>query len=90
MLTTFWAGIERGYNGFHERTSRYAASIKCPALLLYAASDEIVSPSETMSIFRKIGSPDKKLVRFDGVNHQFLINRDEVKWSREVSQFLGN
>ncbi|MFI5187629.1 MAG: alpha/beta hydrolase, partial [Chitinophagales bacterium] len=88
VLVTFWASIERGFNAFKQNTSKYVQRIKCPVLMLYGALDKIVSPAETNSIFEHVASPDKKLVEFENADHEFLLNKDQLKWRREISLFL--
>ena len=87
-LVTFWASIERGFNGFNQNTSLYAEKIKCPVLMQYGASDKIVSVKEINSVFKHIASADKKLVRYENADHHFLLGKDPEKWRKETSEFL--
>ena len=87
-LVTFWSGIERGFNGFRHNTSRYAKKINCPTLLQYGALDKLVTSTETNSIFRNIASVEKKLVIYKNAGHEYLLNKDAMKWRKEVSEFL--
>lgn len=87
-LVTFWASIERGFNGFGQNTSGYVQKVKCPVLLQYGAHDNIVSPSDTQSIFEGIASSDKKLVRYENAEHEFLLEKDPKKWRTEINEFL--
>jgi len=88
VLVTFWASVERGFNAFKEKTSKYVRKIKCPVLLEYAARDELVPEEETISIFKNIASKDKRLVKFQNANHEFLLNKEREKWREEISLFL--
>ncbi len=87
-LVTFWASIERGFNGFRQNTSTYAEKINCPVLLQYGALDKLVSLKEINSIFKHIASADKKLVGYENANHEFFLRKDPVKWRKEISDFL--
>jgi len=87
-LVTFWASIERGFNGFKQNTSKYAEKINCPVLLQYGALDKLVSLREINSIFKHIPSTDKKLVGYENANHDFLLGKDPAKWRKEISEFL--
>jgi len=88
-LVTFWASIERGFNGFKQNTSKYAEKINCPVLLQYGSLDKLVSLREINSIFKHIASADKKLVGYENANHDFLLSKDPVKWRKEVNEFLA-
>ncbi|HMG67799.1 MAG TPA: alpha/beta hydrolase [Chitinophagaceae bacterium] len=87
-LITFWASIERGFNGFDQNTSKFVQKIKCPVLLQYGALDKIVSFSDTESIFKDIASSNKKLVRYENAGHDFLLEKDPKKWRTEINEFL--
>lgn len=88
VLVTFWASIERGFNAFKQNTSRFAEKIECPVLLQCGALDKIVPLAETNSIFDHISARDKKLVKFENADHEFLLNKDPQKWRNEVYLFL--
>jgi len=88
MLVTFWASIERGFNAFNQHTSRYAEKVQCPVLLLCAARDKIVSPAETDAIFRHIASREKKIVEFENMQHEIILNKDTQEWRRQIALFI--
>ena len=88
VLVTFWSGIERGFNGFRHNTIRYAKKINCPVLMQYGALDRLVTSTETNSIFRNIASDKKKLVIYENAGHDYFLNKDPLKWRKEVSEFL--
>jgi uncharacterized protein len=87
-LVTFWASLERGFNAFKVNTSKYAEKIKCPVLLQYGALDKIVSSKETNSIFEHLASNNKKLVEYENADHEFFLNKDPLKWRKEIKDFL--
>ncbi|TMI93901.1 MAG: alpha/beta fold hydrolase [Bacteroidetes bacterium] len=88
LLVTFWSGVERGFNGFDHNTCRYVKKIKCPVLLQYGSSDKLVTRQETNSIFKNIASREKKLVLYETAGHEPFLNKDPVKWRKEISDFL--
>jgi alpha-beta hydrolase superfamily lysophospholipase len=88
FLTTLWIGLERGFNGFGFKTTRYARKINCPVLQQYGEKDEFVIRSETDSIYNAISSTRKKLVLYDNAIHESFLRKDPETWKREVSLFL--
>ena len=87
-IITFWASVERKFNGFAQLTSKYVQKIKCPVLLQYGALDKIVSTEETNAIFDHIGSANKKLVKYETADHEFLLDKDPDRWRKEVNEFI--
>lgn len=90
FLVTLWVGIEQGYNGFKLKPSDYAKKINCPVLLQWGDHDRYVLPGETKDIFNNIGSRHKRLVIYEGADHESLLWRDAGKWRREITGFLQN
>ena len=88
FLTTFWIGVERGFNGYKHKTSRYVAAIKCPVLMEWGTLDELVQANETQQIFTAIGSTEKKLVVYTNALHESFLRKDPLKWRIEVNRFL--
>ena len=90
FLTTFWIGVERGFNGFGARTTEYVKNINCPVLLQWGSSDSYVLKSEVNSVFEAIASTDKKFVVFKNAFHESLVRRDFAMWNKEVKAFLDD
>ena len=90
FLTTFWIGVERGFNGFGARTTKYAKNINCPVLLQWGSHDSYVMKSEIKSVFEAIVSADKKFVVYENAFHESLVRKDFEKWNHEVKIFLDN
>lgn len=88
VLVTFWASVERGFNAFEVNTSKYTEKVKCPVLLEYGVLDKIVSEKETNSIFEHIASNNKKLVRYENAGHELFLNKDALKWRKEIKEFV--
>jgi alpha-beta hydrolase superfamily lysophospholipase len=89
FLVTLWIGLERGFNGFKDQTTRYVSKINCPVLMQWGAADIYVLKNETDGIYKAIASSDKKLVIYDHAGHESLLQNDSVKWRTEVERFLG-
>jgi uncharacterized protein len=88
FLVTMWIGIERGFNGFKDQTTRYVSKINCPVLMQWGSADNSVLKHETDLIFNAIASPNKKLVIYDHAEHESFLQNDFAKWQDEVNTFL--
>jgi len=88
FLTTFWIGVERGFNGYKHSTIRYAKKIHCPVLLQWGTLDNLVLQKETDAIYNAIPSADKKLVIYNGAQHESFLRKDPLKWRIEINSFL--
>lgn len=89
FLTSFWMGVEHGFNGWRFRTSRYAKKLKCPVLLQRGGRDQLVMPYETDKIYAAIGSAYKRMVTYEHAYHDLLLKQDRVTWQKEVGEFLA-
>ncbi|MFL5789150.1 MAG: alpha/beta hydrolase [Flavisolibacter sp.] len=87
-LVTGWIGIERGFNAFGLRGSKYATEIKCPVLLEWGEYDRYVKRNELESIYNNLSSQNKKLVIYPDAGHESYLQRDPILWERTVSSFL--
>jgi alpha-beta hydrolase superfamily lysophospholipase len=90
FLTTFWTGIENGFNGFGHRTTKYVKEISCPVLMQWGTLDEFVLRNETIEIYNAIASTQKKLVVYDKAAHGSFLRKDPIKWRSEVGNFLAS
>jgi alpha-beta hydrolase superfamily lysophospholipase len=88
-FVTFWASIERGFNGFKQDTYKYAQKINCPVLMQCGATDIFASDKERDIIFKSIPTSEKKLVVYEHAVHQPLLDADPLKWRQEVSEFVS-
>jgi alpha-beta hydrolase superfamily lysophospholipase len=88
FFTTFWIGIEKNFNGFAFKITRYAKNIQCPVLQQYGEKDELVLKNETDAIYTAIASANKKLVVYDGAAHESFLRKDPALWKKEVEFFL--
>jgi alpha-beta hydrolase superfamily lysophospholipase len=89
FLTTFWIGMERGFNGYRHSTVRFAKKIKCPVLLQWGNQDILVLENETRAIYEAIPGSNKKLVIYNGAQHESFLRKDPLKWRIEVNMFLN-
>jgi alpha-beta hydrolase superfamily lysophospholipase len=87
-LTTFWIGVERGYNAFTYRIPSYAKKVTCPILVEWGDKDQYVSREETESIFSNLGSKNKKLVVYPNIGHDSFLQMDQATWEKEIQAFL--
>lgn len=90
FFVTLWTGIERGFNGLAQRSTKYAKKIDCPVLLEYGGRDKLVLNKETESIYEHLASTHKKKVEYENAVHEFLLNSDPTKWEKEIQNFLSD
>src|SRR5258706_1292338 len=90
FLTTFWSGIENGFNGFGHSPTNYVKKINCPVLMQWGDLDYFVLKDETAKIYAAIASRDKKLVIYPNASHQSFLGKDPLKWRIEVGEFLNS
>jgi hypothetical protein len=88
FLTSFWIGVERGFDGLGFKITKYAKNVSCPVLMQYGEKDELVLPYETDAIYKAIAATSKKLVVYDAAAHESFLRKDPAAWKREVSAFL--
>lgn len=90
FFTTFWIGVEQGFNGFSHNTEKYMSRIQTPLLLQWGARDRFVPEYDTRRLFEAAASERKKLVVYEDCAHESLLWRDSKRWRSEVSSFLQN
>ncbi len=90
FLTSFWIGVETGFNGLRFKADTYASKINCPVLMHYGMRDELVLMKETKEIYEAIPTSEKRLVLYDDVGHDSFLKEDPATWRREVVGFLIN
>ena len=89
FLVTLWIGIENGYNAFGFQADDYAKKINRPVLLQWGEKDIYVTSEEINSIYKNLGTAQKKLVVYSNANHESFLNYDPISWQKEMSNFLG-
>lgn len=88
FFTTFWIGAEKGFNGYRHKTSLYAKGVHCPVLIQWGTEDRFVNEKEIESVYEAVGTEKKKLVVYQGAEHESLLRKDPVKWREEINLFL--
>jgi uncharacterized protein len=88
FLTTFWIGVENGFNGFHHQTTQYVKQINCPVLMQWGALDDFVLKEEAARVYKSIASPQKKFVIYKQAGHESFLRKDPLTWRTEVGSFL--
>jgi alpha-beta hydrolase superfamily lysophospholipase len=62
-----------------EEVRARAAEIRLPILGLLPTADPVVDPRATQEFFERIGSEDRRLVRFEGARHEVFNEIPEVR-----------
>jgi uncharacterized protein len=88
FFITFWIGAEKGFNGYRHNTTRYVRHISCPVLLQWGTLDNFVLRPEIQKIYEAMASARKKMVIYEGVQHESLLRRDPAKWRLEAESFI--
>jgi alpha-beta hydrolase superfamily lysophospholipase len=88
FFITAWIGLERGFNALNFNVSHYARHITCPVLMQHGSRDQLAPLQEAEEIYNAIGSADKKLVIYEGANHESFLQRNAGLWREEVGNFL--
>jgi alpha-beta hydrolase superfamily lysophospholipase len=89
QLLTFWGGIENGFWGYNYNPEDYAQDITMPALVCWGVHDSRVTKQETTSIYRHLGTKNKKLVIFEDCGHQSFCRKEGEKWKQHIRAFLA-
>ncbi len=88
-LLTFWGGIEQGNWGFGLRPQDFATKVNCPVLLQWGINDPRVTEQETNTIYQKLASHNKFLMKYVHSGHQSLCKNENAKWMSTVGEFLN-
>jgi alpha-beta hydrolase superfamily lysophospholipase len=88
FFTSFWIGLEKGYNGWGFKTTKYARQVSCPVLMQYGNKDQMVLRYETDAIYESIVSKNKKLVIYEEASHELFLRKDPAVWRKEIKAFL--
>ncbi|HYG20737.1 MAG TPA: alpha/beta fold hydrolase [Ohtaekwangia sp.] len=86
-LLAFWGGAQNGYWAFSHNPKAYAASVTCPALLLFGEQDNRVSREETDAIYAALKGT-KVLKTYPEEGHDIFTTRNQDEWASDVSAFL--
>jgi alpha-beta hydrolase superfamily lysophospholipase len=65
----------------------HAAEFKLPVLLLHGGSDGLIDPKGSEEFFQRVGIPDKKFKRYEGLYHEIhnepqkqIVFDDMIEW----------
>lgn len=86
-LLLFWGGVRRGFDPFEHAPVEYAASVRCPTLVLGGADDPWVRPDELRAVAAATRGPTQVVVLED-VGHEGLLRHRPGAWRAAVQDFL--
>lgn len=87
-LLVFWGGIHIGADGFAHDPVDYAASVRCPALVLHAEADPNISIEQARSILVRLGGW-KRYSEYPAVGHVDLRSADPRRWQDDLEALLA-
>lgn len=85
-LLLFWGGWQNDMDAFEHKSTRYAAQVKLPTLLLHGKHDQRVHQSEADAIVAQLAGPHQLVVLEAG--HDHMYNSDSEGWTRAIWRFL--
>ncbi len=88
FLVTGWIGLEKGFNAYRYRMSRYGPSVTCPVLLQWGTRDALIGREENQEIYRSFGAVAKQLVEYEDAGHESFLQRDPALWKKRTEDFL--
>jgi pimeloyl-ACP methyl ester carboxylesterase len=86
-LLVFWGGRQWGFDGFEHNPSAYAASVRCPVLLMHGERDPRVRLTEARRVFEAIPAA-KELVTFEQSGHESYLSNHASQWRNAVERFI--
>jgi hypothetical protein len=86
-LLVFWGGRQWGFDGFEHKPSAYAASVRCPVLLMHGARDPRVTLTEARRVFEAIPGT-KEFVTFERSGHESYLSKNAEQWRSAVERFI--
>jgi fermentation-respiration switch protein FrsA (DUF1100 family) len=86
-LLVFWGGVQQGFDGLRYSPAASAALVDRPTLLMAGDRDPFVTPEETRAIHAALRGP-KRLVFFEGLDHDVGLRRRPREWKSAVGAFL--
>jgi dipeptidyl aminopeptidase/acylaminoacyl peptidase len=86
-LLVFWGGRQWGFDGFEHNPSAYAASVRCPVLLMHGARDPRVRLTEARRVFEAIAATTE-FVTFEQSKHESYLSNHANQWRSAVGRFI--
>ena len=87
QFLVFWGGVQQGMNGFAHNPVDYAASVRCPVLLMHGELDPRISVPQVRSIYENFAG-SKELVLFPRAGHESYLESDSERWKLAVGKFV--
>ncbi len=86
-LLVFWGGVQLGFDGLAHNPADYAASVRCPTLLLQGDRDRRVTLVQAGRIASNLGVHGRMVV-FPGLGHEAYLDGQPERWRSEVTALL--
>lgn len=86
-LLVFWGGRHGGFDASAHNPADYAASVRCPTLVMHGEQDRRVAVSEVEAVHTALAGP-KTLKIFPGLGHQSYIEAAPEAWRTSVQLLL--
>jgi pimeloyl-ACP methyl ester carboxylesterase len=87
-MLTFWGGLQHGFWAFSLQPAEDARAVSCPVLLQWGFKDNRVTEQETNTIFKKLATNQRTLIKYYQSGHESLLKKEPAKWQAVVSDFL--
>jgi alpha-beta hydrolase superfamily lysophospholipase len=84
------SGIYLGMMENMELVKQNAGRLRLPTLVQAAGAEKIVSLPAIREFFPKIGSPNKKLIVYEGSYHEIFNDLDRERVFKDLDAFLGS
>ncbi|MDP6490712.1 MAG: alpha/beta fold hydrolase [Kiritimatiellia bacterium] len=89
QLLMFWAGQQRGLNGFAHNPVDYAEALTCPALFMHGTDDPRAKLEEGQRVYA--AAPDPKTFQlFEGVGHESYLSIRPEQWKAAVAELVAD
>jgi alpha-beta hydrolase superfamily lysophospholipase len=88
QLLVFWGGVQHSMNGFAHNPADYAASVRCPTLIMHGSLDPRVSLTEVQSVHANLAG-EKQLTLFPRAAHESYLAVDPELWNDTVGEFVA-
>jgi alpha-beta hydrolase superfamily lysophospholipase len=87
-VLVFWGGVQNGFDALAHNPVEYAASVRCPVLVMHGAKDRLVHEKEAEDIFRALSGP-KRWELFAEAGHESYCFKCQARWTSVVKEFVS-
>jgi len=87
-LLVFWGSLCIGANAFAHDPLEYAASVRCPALVLRGERDPNISSAEARSLHERLAGW-KRYSEYPETGHEDLRSADPRRWSEDLEALFA-